>query len=74
MRVGYKAWMKDPAKWMKKTMKYHKDFKAAQDRIQRWAQTPEGKARIKEYLLKHGYTLDENGNLVKINDDLKKTE
>lgn len=62
MRVGYNTWMKDSAKWMKRTLKYHNDFKAARGRFQRWSQTSKGKARIKEYLLKHGFTLD--GNLL----------
>ena len=74
MRVSYNAWMKDPFKWLKKTTDYQDGLRATRERFDRWAATPEGTARIKEYLLKHGYTLDENGNLVKIDDDSKMTE
>ena len=60
MRVSYNAWMNDPFKWLKRTMDYHDDLRATRERFDMWAHTPEGKARIKEYLLKHGYTLDGN--------------
>ena len=54
MRVSYTAWMKNPAKWMKKAAEYHHDMNAARERFQRWAQTPEGQDRIKAYLEKQG--------------------
>ena len=64
MRVSYTEWMKDPVKWMKKTMEYHDNMGATRERFQQWAQTPEGQQRIKEYMEKEGYMLDENGKWV----------
>jgi len=62
MKVSFDQWMKNPAKWMKKTTEYHKSMSDARERIKQWSKTPQGQQRIKEYLQKQGYTLDENGN------------
>lgn len=65
MIVSLSEWLKDPAKWMKKTTEYNNNMAAIRERFHRWAQTPEGKQRLKEYMQKEGYTLDDNGNIVK---------
>ena len=68
MKVSFDQWMKNPAKWMKKTTEYHNSMGATRENFQQWAQTPEGQQRIKEYMEKEGYTLDENGKWVKKSD------
>ena len=68
MIVSLSEWLKDPAKWMKKTTEYHNSMGATRENFQQWAQTPEGQQRIKEYMEKEGYTLDENGKWVKKSD------
>ena len=72
MIVSLSEWMKDPAKWMKKTTEYHNSMGATRENFQQWAQTPEGQQRIKEYMEKEGYTLDENGKWVKKEDEAEK--
>lgn len=67
MKVSFDQWMKNPAKWMKKTTEYHKNMRDARERLEQWSKTPQGQQRIKEYLLKQGYTLDENGNWTRNN-------
>lgn len=42
--------------------------------IQEWSQTPEGQERLKRYLQKRGYILDDNGKWVKKSDDTEKTD
>ena len=42
------------------------------ENFQQWAQTPEGQQRLKEYMEKEGYTLDENGKWVKKEDEAEK--
>lgn len=74
MIVSLSEWLKDPAKWMKKTTEYHNNMAAIRERFHRWAQTPEGQQRLKEYLEKEGYTLDETGNWVKKEDEAEKAE
>ena len=63
MRVSFDQWMKNPAKWMKKTIEYHNNMIDARERHMQWLKTPQGQQRLKEYLQKHGYTLDEKGEL-----------
>ena len=72
MIVSLSEWLKDPAKWMKKTTEYHNSMGATRENFQQWAQTPEGQQRLKEYLEKEGYTLDENGKWVKKEDEAEK--
>ena len=72
MIVSLSEWLKDPAKWMKKTTEYHNSMGATRENFQQWAQTPEGQQRIKEYMEKEGYTLDETGNWVKKEDEAEK--
>ena len=72
MIVSLSEWLKDPAKWMKKTTEYHNSMGATRENFQQWAQTPEGQQRIKEYMEKEGYTLDENGKWVKKEDEAEK--
>lgn len=72
MIVSLSEWLKDPAKWMKKTTEYHNSMGATRENFQQWAQTPEGQQRIKEYMEKEGYTLDENGKWVKKVDEAEK--
>lgn len=74
MIVSLSEWLKDPAKWMKKTTEYHNSMGATRENFQQWAQTPEGQQRIKEYMEKEGYTLDENGKWVKKEDEAEKAE
>ena len=74
MIVSLSEWLKDPAKWMKKTTEYHNNMAAIRERFHRWVQTPEGQQRLKEYLEKEGYTLDETGNWVKKEDEAEKAE
>lgn len=74
MIVSLSEWLKDPAKWMKKTTEYHNNMGAIRENFQQWAQTPEGQQRIKEYMEKEGYTLDETGNWVKKEDEAEKAE
>ena len=57
-----------------KTMEYHNNMSATREKFQQWAQTPEGKKRIKEWLQKQGYTLDDNWNLVETYDGSEKEE
>jgi hypothetical protein len=71
MIVSLSEWLKDPAKWMKKTTEYHNSMGATRENFQQWAQTPEGQQRLKEYMEKEGYTLDEDGNWVKKNDQIR---
>jgi hypothetical protein len=72
MIVSLSEWLKDPAKWMKKTTEYHNSMGATRENFQQWAQTPEGQQRLKEYLEKEGYALDENGKWVKKEDEAEK--
>ncbi len=68
MKFSIKKWMKNPAKYMKKAQGYRERMSATSRWIQEWSQTPEGQERLKKYLLKHGYSLDENGKWVKNGD------
>jgi len=72
MIVSLSEWLKEPAKWMKKTTEYHNSMGATRENFQQWAQTPEGQQRIKECKEKEGYTLDENGKWVKKADEAEK--
>ncbi len=66
MRISFNEWMKDPAKWMERAADYHNGLSATQARLRQWAATHEGRERIQAYMLKHGYTLDENGDWIKV--------
>ncbi|MBQ2561968.1 MAG: hypothetical protein II559_00940 [Muribaculaceae bacterium] len=41
MKVSFDQWMKNPAKWMKKSTEYHNDMGAIREKFHRWAQTSE---------------------------------
>ena len=74
MRVSISEWMKDPAKWMKRACEYHRNMSATSMWIHEWSQTPEGQERLKRYLQKRGYILDDNGKWVKKSDNTEKTD
>ena len=56
MKVSFDQWMKDPAKWMKRPPNIIKTCVMPGERLEQWSKTPQGQQRIKEYLLKQGYT------------------
>ncbi len=62
MIVSLSEWLKDPAKWMKKTTEYHNSMGATRENFQQWAQTPEGQQRIKEYMEKRDIRSMRTGN------------
>lgn len=59
MKIGYKEFMKNPAKAMKRIQRYNQTTRRGQERLRSWLESPEGKERLAVYMRKQGYQPDQ---------------
>lgn len=50
MLIGYKEFMKNPAKAMKRIQRYNQATRQGQERLRSWLESPKGKEQVAEYL------------------------
>lgn len=50
MLIGYKEFMKNPAKAMKRIQRYNQATRQGQEKLKSWLESPEGKEQVAECL------------------------